>query len=209
MKFIVFDFQLFKVIKLPGAPTHFLPAPPASQNSPVIPTTLPSLNQALEGWLWLPSAPFSRTRPHACSSAWTEGAEVPSGYNEVGFHGASAQCPNILICMDRGIISQRPLREASSFRATFFAFPDQGFSSQFGAIVAQLRLTVYIPELLLLRFPHWESKGAADLPGDNLWRVGTQLPLSVSHCHGSLANREGGVLMEDKTRCVGHSGKDI
>ena len=77
----------------------------------------------------------------------------------MGLHGTFAQCPNVLICTDKGAVSQRLLGEVLSFHTDFFAFSDQGFSSKSRAIVAQLSLSVYLEE-----FPQWESKRREGLP---------------------------------------------
>lgn len=51
------------------------------------------------------------------------------------FYRTFTQQPNILICKDRGTVSQRPLGEALAYHANLFAFPDQSLSSWFGGVI--------------------------------------------------------------------------
>lgn len=86
----------------------------------------------------------------------------------MGFHGTFAQYTNILMCPDRGTVSKRPLGEALSFHANFFAFLDQFLQLIRGHHGLSWTQYLHSKVARLEESLQWESKGDEDLPWDNL-----------------------------------------
>lgn len=110
--------------------------------------------------------------------------------------GTFAQYANILICTDWGSFSEAFGRKKHYiFMQISLLFLTKVFPAN--------SYSIFISKVAPLEeFPQWENKGDEDLPWNNLWSVGTQLPFSVFRCHGSLASGKGDVLMEIETRCT-------